>query len=93
MLGKGNLMNFTQATIMRNAFETHMKEAAQALKAIEGVGAGPMGLTPDHVKASPQYKEAKARFDWDFSNFRNFNAYYVKTFKKELAALRRSKCA
>ena len=86
-------MNFQQATIMRNACEAHMKEAAQALKAIPGVGSGPMGLTPDSVKASPEYKAAKARFDWDFDSFRKFNAYYTKAFKKELQAERAKKYA
>lgn len=86
-------MTFEQATHMRNIFEAQMNDAAQALKAIPGVGSGDMGLTPDHVKAAPEYKNARRRYEWDFDNLRKFNAWYVKTFKAELAATRRDKRA
>jgi hypothetical protein len=76
---------------MRNIFEAQMKDAAQALKSIPGVGIGPMGLTPDHVKASPDYQETRRRFEWDFDSLRKFNAWYVKTFKRELARERAAK--
>jgi hypothetical protein len=86
-------LTFEQATHMRNIFEAKMKDAAQALKSIEGVGAGLMGLTPDHVKASREYQEARRRFDWDFDSLRKFNVWYVKTFKRELARERAAKHA
>jgi hypothetical protein len=86
-------LTFEQATHMRNIFEAQMKDAAQALKAIEGVGTGWMGLTPDSVKASPKYQEARRRFDWDFDSLRKFNTWYVKTFKRELAQERAAKRA
>ena len=86
-------INFQTATVMRDAFEAQMKEAAKALKSIPGVGTGTMGLTPDHVKASPEYRAAKARYDWDWDNYRKFNGWYVRHFAKELRKARADKLA
>lgn len=85
------MLTFEQATQMRDICEAQMRAASQALRAIDGVGSGAMGLTPDAVKASAAYQDAKRRFDWDFDNLRKFNAWYVKAFKRELAAQRRAK--
>ncbi len=52
---------------------------------------GPMGLTPDDVKASDTYKAAKKSFDIAFADLRSFNTIYVKKYKKELAAERKAK--
>lgn len=49
---------------------------------------GPMGLTPDHVKASPEFRAAKAAFDRAFANLRNFNKTYTVQFAGELRAER-----
>jgi hypothetical protein len=65
--------------------------ASQALRAIPGIGSGPMGLTPDAVKATPEYREAKARSDATFAALRNFNGKFVKLFAAEIKAERRAK--
>ncbi len=52
-------------------------------------GSGPMGLTPDHVKATPEWKAYRIAHDTAFAALRNFNGWYVKTFKKEIRAERR----
>lgn len=52
---------------------------------------GPMGLTPDAVRAMPEWQAAKRAFDLAFSHLRSFNAIYVKKFKNELAAERAQK--
>lgn len=85
------MLTFEQATQMRDTFDAQMRDASQALRAVEGVGSGAMGLTPDAIKASEAYQEAKRRFEWDFDNLRKFNAWYVKAFKRELAQARRKK--
>lgn len=46
---------------------------------------GEMGLTPDNIKALPEWQQAKKEFDKSFAELRKFNSYLVKTFKKELA--------
>lgn len=50
-----------------------------------------MGMTPDHVKAVPEWQQAKKDFDQAFAQLRNFNGWYVKTFKKEIAQERKEK--
>lgn len=49
---------------------------------------GPLGLTPDSVRQTPEFQEAKRQFDIAFSQARAFNGWYTKVFKKELSAYR-----
>jgi len=86
-------LTFQQATLMRDSFEAHMKQASEALRALPGVGSGAMGLTPDYIKTSQEYREAKRRFEWDLNNLRRFNAWYVKTFKTELREQRNARAS
>lgn len=50
-----------------------------------------MGLTPDHVRESKEWKQAKQDFERSFAELRYFNGQYIKTFKKEIQADRRKK--
>jgi hypothetical protein len=54
---------------------------------------GAFGLTPDDVKNTVEFKTAKFTFDIAFQNLRNFNQYYTKKFKRELAQMRDEKRA
>lgn len=47
---------------------------------------GSMGLTPDHVKESPEFQQAKRSFDASFRRLRDFNALFLKKFKKQYRA-------
>jgi hypothetical protein len=49
---------------------------------------GHMGLTPDHVKASPEYQAAKAAHGIAFRRLQDFNSSFVKKFSNELRAER-----
>lgn len=51
---------------------------------------GPMGLTPDLVKKSPEYIKLKAAYDKAFQTLRTFNAAYTKRYAKEIRAERRA---
>lgn len=62
--------------------------AARAAEALKAYPRGPMGLTPDHVKASPEYRADKQEYDRAFQRQRAFNASYVKLFANELRAER-----
>ena len=84
-------MTFEQATILRDTFSRLSNEAAISLRSIPGVGSGPMGLTPDNVKFSPEYRSAKAAFDHAFANLQAFNKRYVKEYRKELMSQKRAK--
>lgn len=57
--------------------------------AMKGFPRGPMGLTPDDVKASDTWKAAKKSYDIAFDRLRKFNAAFVKKYKKELGAERK----
>ena len=65
--------------------------ACKVFKSIPGIGSGPMGLTPDDVKNTPEYRIAKQAMDKAFAELRAFNAVYAKRFKKELAIERKLK--
>lgn len=54
--------------------EKAWKAASAALKAIPGVGSGPMGLTPEHIRLSPEYRAAKTAYDRAFQAVRAENA-------------------
>ncbi|MNO09060.1 hypothetical protein D3C81_2320260 [compost metagenome] len=43
-----------------------------------------MGLTPDHVKAMPEWQAAKRAYDVSFAELRAFNGWFNKTFKAEI---------
>lgn len=51
---------------------------------------GPMNLTPDYVRALPEYKRLKGECDVAFAQLRNYNAWYTKKFKKEISAYRQA---
>ena len=71
--------------------EDALDVADKALKAFDKYGKNQMGMTPDHVRAMPEWQQAKKEFDKAFTELRNFNGWYVKTFKKEITAERKEK--
>lgn len=77
----------TPADAMRESDRLHneARAAAARLRAIPGVGSGAMGLTPDVVKARPDYRAAKAESDRAFAALRAFNGAHAKA----LASARR----
>lgn len=51
---------------------------------------GPMGLTPDHIKATPEWKAHRSAFDSAMRQQRVFGTWFLKQFKKEYAAHRKT---
>ena len=66
-------MNLDVIETARAALEAEHKAAGEALRAIPGIGSGRMGLTPDHVKQSPEYKAARAAYWLAHDRLRRFN--------------------
>ncbi len=60
----------------------------RASDALDVFPKGAMGLTPDAVKFSPEYRVAKAVYDAAFAEQRRFNAWFLKTFSAEIKAER-----
>lgn len=63
--------------VQRTMLEHNMQMASQTLKALSG--GGPMGLTPDTVKATAEWQQAKQAYDKAFQALRAFNTTYKPT--------------
>ena len=81
--------DYGEATKLRNRLEATHKHASRALQALSG--GGPMGLTPGHVRAAPEWQAAKREADAAFEALRSFNETYVRRFRREIAAERRNR--
>lgn len=82
-------MNYQQAKARKAELEAAQHEASRALSAISG--GGPMGLTPDHVKTTPEWQARRVSWDRAWTALRAFNGWYVKTFAAEIKAERRAR--
>jgi hypothetical protein len=79
-------MTYPEAYAQKLVIEKAAFDAARVLRYIPGVGAGPMGLTPDAVKAKPEYQQARAAADKTFQTMRAYNAWFCKKFAREYRA-------
>ena len=71
------MAEFEKAMEAKVFFEAEHKAASEALRAIPGVGAGSMGLTPDEVKVSPGYRAARRRYENAHAKLRAFNQWFM----------------
>lgn len=69
------------------AERTH-EQAVAELKAASGDVKGPFGLTPDHIKQTPEWNKAFRAERKAFADLRAINKYVSKNYKKELRAER-----
>ena len=60
---------------------TEMYAAAKALRVYYG-HRSPIGLTPDSIKALPEWKAAKAAYEQAFQKLRAFNGKHAKAIRK-----------
>lgn len=79
--------DYAQATALRDELTAEYDRTSRALQALSG--GGDMGLTPAAVQATSEWKAAKREYAAAFAALRNFNAIYVKRFKKEMREDRR----
>lgn len=77
-------MNYLDAKTYKEALWTKNTKASEALNSFDQYGKTSMGLTPDHVKAMPEYQAAKKAYDVSFAELRAFNGWFTKTFKVEI---------
>lgn len=78
--------NYAQFKARAGALDAEMIRASAALKAVPGVGSGAMGLTPDAVRQTPEYRSAKSASDNAFQAIRAYNGTHAGRFKKEIKA-------
>ena len=87
MLATANLVADRKAEdflVAREQAEKLERATAEASAALQEFPRGPLGLTPDDVKASPEWKAAHRNFEVAFQAQRKFNGTYTKTFAEEL---------
>lgn len=83
-------MSYLQYVVVRNALRKSVAELGDVLQSFPK---GEMGLTPDEVKKSSEYRTAKAAYDHAFHCLRGVNAKGTKLYKKELAETRKAEMA
>jgi hypothetical protein len=83
-------MNYQEAKLYRDEMEKRHKIDSDKLKEFDQYRIA-MGIVPDHIRETPEYQMLKKAVDKNFAELRNFNGWYVKTFKKEILADRRNR--
>lgn len=77
----------------RDSLERCARVASAKLNAIPGTGAGVMGLTPDCVKARPDWQEAYSAYWQAHKALRELNGRCVRQFRAELQQEQRERRA
>jgi len=72
--------NFKSAIVNQATLTQALDEASEALSKYPK---GEMGLTPDHVKATPQWQSDKRAFENAMKTLREFNSVMLRKYKKE----------
>lgn len=81
--------SFAQLKIEQSRLEAIATDTGKALRALSG--GGPMGLTPDSVRATPEWQAASKAYAQAFYALREFNMANVKKFAKDIRAERRAR--
>lgn len=84
-------LEFNAYRLARDTLERRMTAASKAWNSIPGIGSGIMGLTPDSVKQSPEYRQAAAECKAAHKALGELNGRNVKRFKAELARERQER--
>ena len=83
-------MTFQEATRIRDTLWAMYRETGKVMSSYPRL---PNGLTPDAIKATPEWRKNKDAFDLASVNLRDFNKAYVKRFARELRQERDEKFA
>lgn len=81
-------MTYNEAKQAREVIEAEIKSHRTVLSTFPK---GPMNLTPDAVKAIPEYQLAKRGVEGTFARLQKFNTIFVKLYADEIRAERRAK--
>ena len=84
-------MTYQEAKTYKQILENKNNHDSKILQKFDKYGKSNMGLTPESVKIMPEFKQAKEEFNKSFNDLRNFNAVFIKTFKKECAKDRQNR--
>lgn len=81
-------MSYQDAKTQRDKLDARVRELSAALNTFPKRADG---LTPDHIKFSPDYRAVKTAYDSAFKALRQFNINFNRVFKKEIRAERRNR--
>lgn len=84
-------MSYAAAKAVRDQLERDWRAASEALNALPGASTGPMGLTPDHVRATAAWQAAKAAYELRLASLQAFNRQFVKLYRADIRAERRAR--
>jgi len=88
-------MTYLKAKAGKAMIDMAHDAAAIRLRIVSGDERGPMGLTPAHIKATPEWQEAYRKERELFAMMREynrkFNKLYGKEYREELRAAREAK--
>lgn len=73
-------MTHEEAKIQGKKLNEEVDKWSKVLNSFER---GKMGLTPEHVRVSDEYREATSSFNKAFAELRKFNSWYVKKYMKK----------
>lgn len=77
---------YALALAEHDAIEAECEAANQHWKSVGGTQKGPMGLTPDHIKATPEWSAAHTAYDKALRKLQRFNRGFLKQYKREWQA-------
>lgn len=81
-------MTFEMAKTEKNNWQTLVDQTSKILNSFPK---NEIGLVPDEVKNSPEFKSAKIDYWVAFYKLRQFNLYYIKNFKTQINQERKNK--
>lgn len=83
------MATYTEAKANRDALSAEVDRLSALLNAFPK--AGPLRLTPDDVKSSPEFRMTKSFYDAAFAQLRKVNSEFTKTRAKEIRDERRNR--
>ena len=84
------MTEFTAAKEARDEINARLTAASEKMNHYPR---GTIGLTPDEIKATPEWRANRTECDAIFQELRRFNQKFVKRFAKEIRAERRNRTA
>lgn len=81
------MMTYEEYKETAKLFDASLSKASKALREFPR---GDMGLVPDDVRATPEYKYAKSEYDNMFAVVREFNGRVPKEYMKRASKERRA---
>lgn len=85
---------FSEAKKVADALWKESEDASKALNAFTSKHPkGPMGLTPDNVRALPEFKKLKQAYDQAHKRLGEYNQQYMKKYAKDVRREREARLA